>query len=94
MFKFILKVFAVPPPQAALAALSWFDKAGTPEYINLFRRRGRVLETSRSVQRRVRGAPSLFTRKPPRGCVPASGAGRSLFSYERLGPSPGFPAAV
>ena len=41
MFKFILKVFAVAGDvaaavAAALAALSWFDKAGTPEYIEIY----------------------------------------------------------
>lgn len=37
MFKFILKVFAVAAAvAAALAALSWFDKAGTPEYIEIY----------------------------------------------------------
>lgn len=36
MFKFILKVFAVAAVAAALAALSWFDKAGTPEYIEIY----------------------------------------------------------
>jgi len=34
MFKFILKVFAVAA--AVAAALSWFDKAGTPEYIEIY----------------------------------------------------------
>lgn len=37
MFKFILKVFAVAAAvAAALAALSWFDKVGTPEYIEIY----------------------------------------------------------
>ena len=37
MFKFILKVFAVAAAvAAALAALSWFDKAGTPEYLDIY----------------------------------------------------------
>ena len=37
LFKFILKVFAVAAAvAAALAALSWFDKAGTPEYIEIY----------------------------------------------------------
>ena len=68
MFKFILKVFAVAAAvAAALAALSWFDKAGTPEYIEIYSDDEDAFEeTSRSVQRRVRGAPSLFRRKPPR----------------------------
>ena len=64
MFKFILKVFAVAAAvAAALAALSWFDKAGTPEYIEIY---SDDEDTFRSVQRRVRGAPSPFRRKPPR----------------------------
>lgn len=37
MFKFILKVFAVAAAsQRRWAALSWFDKAGTPEYIEIY----------------------------------------------------------
>lgn len=37
MFKFILKVFAVAAGiVAALAALSWFDKTGNSEYIEIY----------------------------------------------------------
>ncbi len=38
MFKFILKATRtwLPPSQRALAALSWFDKAGTPDYIEIY----------------------------------------------------------
>ena len=68
MFKFILMVFAVAAAvAAALAALSWFDKPGSPEYIAISSHYADAFkDTFRSVPRRVRVSPSLFRRKPPR----------------------------
>lgn len=97
MFKFILKVFAVAAAvAAALAALSWFDKAGTPEYIEIysddetrFRKRLAAYSAVFAVRRlfSAENRPARMHSSVRRGAV-------FLFSYERLRPSPGFPAAV
>lgn len=92
MFKFILKVFAVAAAvAAALAALFWFDKAGTPEYIERtrFRKRFAAYSAVFAVRRlfSAENRPARMRSSIRRGAV-------FLFSYERLRPSPGFPAAV